>query len=214
MPNDIRDVIVRQGDCLASIAAAHGIGDERRILDHPDNRELFSLPGRRAGILLPGDVVAVPMHTNEHLVAAGDTLNVSVKLPRTTLRMKLTGPGGEVLANQRVLARLPGAPEPREYTSDGGGLLEIPVPPRAREVTLELPEIQQTLVVALGHMDPLPGRAGQIKRLANLGFLPPHAQATEDEFRTAVRRFREANHLAEGGADDAFQSELADEHGS
>lgn len=215
MADDIRDVIVRQGDCVASIAAAHGIGDIRRIMDHPDNRALFETEGRAGGILLPGDVLAIPMRRNEHQAAAGDTLEVLVQMPRTTLRIRLTGADDEALRNHRVLATLPGNPEPRELTTDDDGFVEVPVAPRAREVTLELPNLEQTLIVALGHMDPITEGSGLKKRLANLGFLAPHANATDDELADAVRRFRAARSLSEGTeVDDEVRDALVEVHGS
>lgn len=214
MPDEIREVRVRQGDCVASIAAAHGIGDVRLIIDHPENRALFEAPGRVPGVLRPGDLVVVPMRINEHQLAPEDTLRVRVKVPRSTLRIRLTGAGDEALANKRVLARFATVREPRELSTDGDGFVEIPLPARAREVTLELPEIEETLVVALGHMDPISEASGVRKRLANLGYLPPDGGATEDELAGAVRRFREARSMPEGGVDDELRSALVDAHGS
>lgn len=215
MADDIRTVIVRQGDCVSSIAAAHGIGDIRRIMDHPDNRELFETEGRAGGILLPGDLLSVPMRRNEHRAAAGDTLEVLVRMPRTTLRVRLTDADNQALANHRILSTVPGNPEPRETTSDEDGFVEIPVSPRTREVTLELPNLQQTLIVALGHMDPISEDSGIKKRLANLGFLPPHANATQDEFAAAVQRFRQTHQLSEGThVDDEVRDALVNAHGS
>jgi Ca-activated chloride channel family protein len=50
---------VKPGDCLASIARQHGIGDWRRIYDHPENKEFRDKrpdPNR----IYPGDVVWIP----------------------------------------------------------------------------------------------------------------------------------------------------------
>ncbi|MFO0612098.1 MAG: hypothetical protein U0414_05910 [Polyangiaceae bacterium] len=214
MAREVRRVIARQGDCVYSIAAAHGVGDVQSILDHPDNHELFQGTGRSAGILARGDVVTVPVQRNQHSVSQDQTLRVQATPPRTRLKLVLKDQARSPLANESVVLRVPGSEQTRQATTDGDGLLDEPVPARARAILVEIPRLHETLLVQLGHMDPLEDESGVRKRLANLNYLPPSAEATDDELAAAIALFREDHGLAADGEESELLQALEAAHGS
>jgi hypothetical protein len=103
--------------------------------------------------------------------------------------------------------------------TDGGGYIELRIPPTAREGSLTLdPGTQQETVIPLqlGHLNPLGEISGVKQRLANLGF--NCGDATDDitdDFRAAVRAFQQMHGLAvTGEADETTRNQLKTIHGS
>jgi hypothetical protein len=215
VPTKLRQVFVRQGDCVLSIAADHGIGDPRIIVDHPDNEQLFRDSRRRAGILGPGDILTVPIETNEHSVSENSELRLRVTLPRTSLRLYLKKADGSAMSGEAVKYWLPARDEPLDASTDGDGLLDIRVPATARVVRVQIVSTGQMLHVRPGALDPIDQESGVVQRLSNLNYLPPDARPTVDELTAAVTRFRVDRGLEEeGGMDDAFRDALESAHRS
>lgn len=215
MPTELRRVIARQGDCVLSIAADHGIGDPRLIMDHPDNQDLFRDTRRRDGILVPGDRLTVPIEMNEHSVSENSSLELRVTVPRTSLRLYLKKADGSAFSGEAVKYWLPARPEPLDASTDGDGLLDIRVPATARTVRVQIVSTGQMLDVRPGGLDPIDRESGVVHRLSNLGYLPPDARPTVDELEAAVVRFRADRGLSEeGGVNDELRDALESAHRS
>lgn len=214
MPERNVVIVVRRGDCVNSIAAAHGIGDPRQISDHPANAEVFQNTRRRHGILLPGDVVTVPIRCNEHTIVQDNTHRFRVTMPRTRLRLLIEKPEGGAYANEDVLVHCPGVAKPKKAKTDGDGLLDVPVPATARTVRVDLVSLKRALDVQLGDMDPSDDDRGIKKRLANLNYLSSAEGVSVAEYEAAVARFRKDQRLAEGAIfDDELFDALEGAHG-
>lgn len=203
--------IVRQGECAASIAARYGFPSERDVFDASENQALRDV--RSSALLLaPGDVVHVPDREPQRFaIGAGSEKTFKVTLPRTRLRLKLEREGS-ALSGEPYEVRFDG----RTVTgsTDGDGMIDVPVPPHVTEVSVRLTERDEEIRVRLGHLDPLQTDEGIAGRLVNLGYLAS-PRASEEEVAGAIRSFRRTQGLDEsGGVDQELLDALADAHGS
>jgi len=204
--------VVRQGECLLSLASRYGLPDAATLFDHPDNAELKALrksPYR----LLPGDVVSVPeREPKQASVATGQEHRFRVKLPTAKLRLFLKGPDGSALADKRYLLRF--GTTRVEGTTDGAGKVEVSIPAELDAADLDVwvaatgesPDL--TLPIRVGHLDPVDTPSGWKARLAHLGF--PSASGGE---RAALVAFQRKYGLDPSGeADDATRAKLESLH--
>ena len=202
--------IARQGDCLASIAAEHGIHDVHEVRGHADNEALREQRPTPT-VLAPGDVVAVPERTPRTFSCReGGQHRFVAQLPRTRLRIRLVQ-HGEALAGEPFVVEVGG--RRIEGTTDGDGLLDVPVPALEHVALVALERAGEAFAVGLGQLDPLDSDSGIAQRLGSLGFGP--AAPGSESLAGAIARFRQAHGLdAGGGADDDFTRALGDAYGS
>ncbi|WP_437547271.1 peptidoglycan-binding domain-containing protein [Sorangium sp. So ce367] len=228
--------VVRQGECIASIAMRYGHDDWRAVYDHPSN-EALRQKRPSPHVLAPGDVVALPPTASDPLrVNAGGTNRFQGKRPRVPLRLTLRRADGEPLANARY--ELAVGAEVLEGTTTASGALEQIVEAQAESGTLRIfpdpqdPDLVRTVSLAIGHLDPIDTASGVRARLENLGYVgpegldpdrvagEPHARSGEGEeapaegaMTRALRAFQAAKRLAETGElDDATREKLREEH--
>ncbi|MFO0556067.1 MAG: peptidoglycan-binding protein [Polyangiaceae bacterium] len=189
--------VVRQGECLASIADRYGFADWRRVYDHPSNTEL-----RQARpdphVLFPGDVVEIPDHETTWVSCATErTHEFVVRKPRVFFRLRLKYDTDEPIAGKSY--RLELGDTVFEGKTAGDGLIEHPVPVHVERGLLELWLVgsppdppSMTLPVKLGHLDPVDTPSGVLARLANLGFYSgaPSDELDEDA-ESALAAFQE-----------------------
>jgi hypothetical protein len=190
------DYVVREGDCISSIAHDHGFFWET-IWNLPENDEL-KRARENPFVLLKGDRVTVPA-----LRARDESCSAEAKH-----RFKRKGVPGEI---EIVLNELTSdEPAPKDYTSnaegeyevpepptlepkpikdtkyaliidgvittgttDSGGKLRARIPPNARSGQVKVrPGEPDELVIelSLGHLDPVTTWAGLAHRLRNLGY--------------------------------------------
>jgi hypothetical protein len=208
---------VRQGDCLASIAAKFGFAQWKTIYDHPNNAD-FKKKRKNPNALFPGDVVFIP--DNEQKFADGATGQshaFTVKLPKTRLRLVLKDHEGKELSGKKYLLDVGGNSVEAKTGSDG--LIEQPIPAGARIASLTIWLDDKTtlpLTVKLGHLDPAEEISGAQSRLRNLGFDAGETDGnTDDQLEAALRAFQKKNGLSESGAlDDATKRKLEELHDS
>jgi N-acetylmuramoyl-L-alanine amidase len=204
--------VVEQGECVASIAARHGLREED-VWNHPDNAELKR---RRASprVLAPGDTVHVPSPNPKQVDAA--TLRAHrfvATLPRVRLRVYLKK-GGEPRANEAFVVQVGEARF--EGETDGEGLVDVGVPVSASTATLTLPATGERFVVRIGHLDPHDEVRGVLMRLINLGLYcgPIDGELTPAALR-ALRVFQaKAGLEPTGEIDDRTRAKLRDVHKS
>lgn len=173
-----RQHIVQQGECLVSIARQYGLANWRTLYEHPDN-ETLRRNRPNPNVLFPGDVVIVPDPKPKTVNrVTGRTHTFQVTLPRKELRLTLRDVRDKPFENAHVELEVDGRiwlpPEGQEaWTTDGEGLLKVPVPVGARSVVLAIGDFKVRL--RLSHLNPLRdipegNLSGVQARLRNLGY--------------------------------------------
>ncbi|MFO7564004.1 MAG: peptidoglycan-binding domain-containing protein [Enhygromyxa sp.] len=205
-------VTVRQGDCVNSIALAHGF-DPDLIWDHPGNAELKQLR-RSPNALLPGDELELPpLELREDPVATGSVGRFKLSVGPVKLRLRLTNHGQ------------PRADLPYELifegdgtltgTTDGDGWIDQPIPAAATRATLSLDDGDEQYELMLGHLDPHDSSTGVQQRLRALGYYFGRVDADiATQTQNALRRFQEQHGLTVSGEiDDPTIDALHDAYG-
>jgi hypothetical protein len=203
--------VVAHGDCMASIAEAHGHFWEK-LWNLPENRTLKNTR-KDPNVLLPGDKVTIPDIVIKEVSCATEQKHrfrrkgVPSKLRLTILEFN------EPLKNQPFRLILENGSTKKGHT-DSEGKLEVAIPPRARRAKLIVgpADRERHYDLDLGGLDPVTTIRGQKQRLNALGF----AAGSEDdysseEFIEAVRKFlAEAELEVKDELDDAAQDKLED----
>jgi hypothetical protein len=209
------DYTIEAGDCLSSLAEAHGLLWET-IWNHPNNADLKA---RRQdpNILLPGDILFLPDKRLKEHQKSTDQTHKFVRLGTPAkVRLRLLDFERRPRSNVRYSANVEG--NRSEGASDSDGMIEFFAKPDAREVHLVLTENgrQEEHRLQLGHMDPIDSLSGVQRRLANLGYQCGGEDGDlGDATRAALRAFQRERQLPESGEpDDATRSVLRDLHGS
>jgi hypothetical protein len=205
--------IVKQGECIESIAFEHGFFWET-VWNHPKNKELRELR-KSPNVLRPGDEVHIPVKRYKAVDCQSGKRHV-FRLKGVPSKLKIVvRDDDEVQANVPYVLDVDG----KRYKgkTDGEGRLEHPIPPRAKQGKLLIGEgdEQQELDLALGHVDPVEEVSGIQARLNNLGFFCGEEDGELDPLvEQAIMDFQ-AHHKLEptGEIDDATKNKLLEEHG-
>jgi N-acetylmuramoyl-L-alanine amidase len=209
--------VVKQGECLAAIAARHGFTEWRSIYDHPDNAALRQ-KRPNPHLLFPGDEVFIPEKTRRTVSAqTGQTVSVTIDVLRRELRLRLHAAPGLPLRNQPWTLRGGGLLLAGE--TDGDGLLTARLPTHVSRLTVFADG--HDWEVLLGHLNPLEdvpdgGVSGAQGRLANLGYQPGPADGLlGPRTAAALSAFQREHGLPPTGALDRDTiRKLAEAHGS
>jgi N-acetylmuramoyl-L-alanine amidase len=208
--NIVADHVIEQGECLASVAAAHGF-DWRTLWEHPNNAELKE-KRKDPNVLFPGDVVFVPdKEIRKEKLPTGKRHRFVHKGALETLRIRLideldrprTKIGYELLIGD----------ESRTGTTNDDGELIEPIPPHTREAKLNFGGGEITL--RIGDLDPPDTISGAQARLTNLGYdAGPCDGIAGPRTSDALRTFQEAVEIEPTGElDDKTIAALRDRHG-
>jgi hypothetical protein len=206
MPN----YIVKQGDCISSIANRHGLFWEK-VWNHPQNAKLKE-KRKDPNILHPGDVVFVPDKEEKQESGATEQRHrFCEKGVPEKLRIKLMA-GDEPIANENYVLDIDG--DLRSGTTDGEGNLKETIPPNAKRAKLWLGEEKQEYEIDLGHLDPVSEITGVQARLNNLGFYCGTVDGIKGPKTTAaLKRFQKKHGLKETGeVDEKTRDELKNAH--
>jgi N-acetylmuramoyl-L-alanine amidase len=206
--------VVKDGDCIASLAAQYGFADGKTIWDHPDNAALKQLRAD-PNQLHPGDEVTIPDRKPKTLSLAADKKHkIVVKRPMRLLRIKFLDADGEPLKGPY---KLTAGTLVREGQLDGDGVLQEQLPPDVVEAEVEIDGVVRA--VHIGHLNPMRdtadgGITGAQARLANLGYAPGAVDGDAGpKTRAAIAAFQEAHGLEPTGElDDATIAKLESEH--
>jgi peptidoglycan hydrolase-like protein with peptidoglycan-binding domain len=203
---------VQRGDCISSIAFKYGLFPDT-IWDHPANAALKA-KRQNPNVLADGDIVAIP-DKRERTEQIETTKRHTFKRRGVPARLRLRlQQGGKPLAN--LAFKLNGDGFEVSGQTDGGGLLDVVIPPNA---TTGLLVIQTTphpteYDLDLGCLAPSDNISGMKARLNNLGLeCGPVDETPNEDFRNAVRAFQAMKGLNPTGQPDAqTQQALLDEH--
>jgi N-acetylmuramoyl-L-alanine amidase len=206
--------VVKQGECLSSIAHVYGFGSYRAIYEHPDN---VAFRSKRAdpAVILPGDRLVIPERAPKELtLQTGRVHRIQVRLPRTSLRLHLKDADGNAIADAPYTLEMEG--QHIEGRTSREGLVDASVPASAAEALLAVTSLGLRLRLRLGALDPADTVSGAQARLNNLGF---GAGPVDGELgagtRRALRLFQEEQGLeASGALDDTTRDALVRAHGA
>ncbi len=225
------DYVVRDGDCVSSIAKNSGHFWET-VWDDPDNAELRSLR-KDPNVLLPGDQLTVPplrkkdepgeAEMRHRFVRRGEPAMLRLHLIEGPLVIDPDDEASEVKPDKghgHAQYRLVVDGQQYDGVADAEGWIECPIPGNARKGVLTLnpgTDEEEEFEVVLGYVAPITEWAGVRQRLTNLGFRCGSETADEltPELEAAIRAFQKQNKLPDTGKpDEATRTKLEEVHGS
>jgi N-acetylmuramoyl-L-alanine amidase len=210
MTKDWVPYVVRKGDTVAELAFRRG-ATVAEVWNHEKNAELKARR-KNPDVLALLDIVYLPPPKETPLdIAPGDTLEVSAKVPRHKLKLKLCDAKGKPLAGEAFEVE-GGEPVPRPGKTDGAGVATFTTFVTTRSVKIKVPSKQAEFLVSVAGLDPVSTRSGAEGRLRNIGLLHD-ADGDEDvrhlHYREALFTFQEMYGLeATGELDEATQKKL------
>lgn len=202
----MRRHVVRQGECLYSIAARYGT-TASALHDHPKNAELKqSRPD--PSVLAPGDLVWVPSDPPPKLsISSGGTHRF--KAPATiATEIQLQHVPGHPVADKPYQLRVGAAIYRGRTTSEGVVKVKAPIHAGGGDLTIwpsgtENEGSPVHIEVAFGGLDPISEPSGVIGRLENLGY------RAADDLPGALSGFQATHGLpVTGQLDDATRDAL------
>lgn len=210
---EVTDYRVKQGDCFASIAAAHG-HQWKTLWDMQENADLRAARGN-PNVLLPGDIVMIPaLVLREEAGATGARHRFMIKDVPGLLRIRLFE-RGEPIESPPFSLRIDAESIPGKIVD---GVVEFPIPPRCFDAELHVgePPNERVYRLAIGSLDPIDTVTGQKARLNNLGFFAgPVDERDTPDFRAALNGFQRSVKETETGVADACTIEkLLEKYGA
>lgn len=205
---------VAQGESVGSLAAEVGHLPET-VWDAPENKSLKD-ERKEMEILRPGDRLFLPaVKAKTFDVPTGSEKKFKVKRPPARLKIQVVQEG-QPRANTPFVLIVDGVATPGD--TDGQGMVDLPISPRAGQATLVVGEEEDQTVyeLSLRGLDPISEVSGVQGRLANLGYdvgepdgeLGPRTSA-------ALAAFQQDEGLTPNGQlDDATRDRLKQRHGS
>jgi hypothetical protein len=199
-------VTIEPGDTLVSIAAEHGFLDAEAVWQAPENAQLRA--DRKPDLLAPGDQLFVPDRQPRTVqVQTGQRKTAVVDRTPVKLRLILRDAVGEPRADQACTIEVDGVSH--AATTDGAGLVEVDIPPTARDAVLRIGGEEHAL--AIGYLGPATTQAGAVARLRNLGYLV--VDDDDAATRLAVELFQADHQLTIDGTWQSITGKLEESHG-
>jgi hypothetical protein len=204
--------IVKQGDCISSIAYRYGLFPDT-IWNDPENSELKQ-KRKDPNVLFPGDVVYV--RDKEIKEVSGGT-EQRHRFRRKGIPEKLIiyfKTEDEPRANEAYFLDINGVFS--EGQTDGDGKVEIIIPPDAKKGVLSFQDNGDEYELELGNLDPITEISGIQARLYNLSFYDgPTDGKMSDDLKQAILLFQKQHDLEPTGKlDEATRSKLQEVYGS
>ncbi|HEY8559093.1 MAG TPA: peptidoglycan-binding domain-containing protein [Pyrinomonadaceae bacterium] len=190
--------VVKQGECISSIAFEHGFFPDT-LWDHPDNARLKE-KRKDPNILMPGDVVFIPDKRVKEVSEATDSV-YKYKLKGVPAKMILRLLySDEPLKNEPYTLDVDG--KITEGKTDNEGKVRISILPNAKKGKLTVGKDDRKIeyVLDLGWLDPIETIVGAKKRLHNLGYDVGKIDEKEnEELERAIRLFESDHELEQTG---------------
>jgi hypothetical protein len=211
------DYCVQQGDCIDSIASAHGLF-WKTLWNHAGNAKLKSAR-KDPNLLLPGDRVTIPDLREKIEKRSTERRHTFVRLGTPAkLKFRLLTADGKPRRGVAYALRVEGA----TYTgkTDQEGNVSVSISPLAKEGDLRVFDADgnetECHSLNLGGLDPVTNISGAQGRLRSLGFDCGDVNGElTPETQNAIRRFQEASNIpVTGELDSKTQEKLASIHGS
>jgi hypothetical protein len=186
--------IVKQGDCLSSIARMYGFIQYAVIWNRPENAELRARC-KSPNTLRPGDRLFVPDLDSRIEDCATDNSHQFVAQKKHPILLEIMMQlDQEPVANAAYTLEIGGLTLFGKTQANGCLKQEIPPDAARAHLHFEKPELDWDL--ELGGLDPSQDTSGNQQRLNNLGFFcgPPDG-ALGPRARGALRRFQKSRKL-------------------
>lgn len=154
------------GESVTSIAESYGFFWQT-VWDHDKNAELKQ-KRKTPNVIAPGDEVFIPPKQKKEESRATEAKHTfKRKGVPAMLRIQLLELD-EPRANEPYILEIDGQLISGE--TDGDGIIEQPISPKARGGILKLPNSGEEWPIRIGHLDPVDTPQGVQQRLNNLGF--------------------------------------------
>ena len=206
------EYVVRPGDCITSIAAAHG-HFWQTLWNAPENADLKATR-KDPNVLLTGDRVFIPeLREKVESCAAESKHRFRKKGIPAKLRLRLLL-GSKPRSDLAYTLTIDETTFKGRTTSEG--IVEAPLPPYAREgkLVLHAKGGDETMPLDLGAIEPIRSVLGVQQRLLNLGIRITLSGVLDEQTRRAIEEFRaRIGQTARGEIDDALLGELERAHG-
>ena len=191
--------LVKQGECLSSLAARYGLAGWEQIYNYGANADLKK-KRPHPNILAPGDEVCVPEPQIQKVsMPTGKLHSFTMKEPQVKLRLAIADAKGKPLAGKRYALTVRSSEQTGQTTSEG--LIEVDVSATEQSAQLRIwldddaADADFERELAIGHLDPVDLITGVQARLANLGFSCAVTGSIDDATLAAARTFRVRNGL-------------------
>ncbi len=206
------DYVVKQGDCISSIAKDTGHFWET-IWNDPANSELKTIRND-PNVLLPHDRVTLPAKNTKEEPGETEMRHRFVRRGEPSSLVLHMEQDGKPRAN--VPYTLTIDQQTFDGVTDAEGKIEVVIPNNARRGRLlvgAVPE-QDEYVLALGQVDPIDAWSGVQVRLNNLGYGCEETEHLDEQTREALNAFRAMEGLERSDDIDApTRAKLMERHG-
>lgn len=191
--------VVKQGDCIRSIAAKHSMNFET-IWNAPQNKALKEAR-KKPGVLMPGDRLFIPEKQQKQVdCPTGERHRFKRKGVQSTFTVFLNDCGEprkdqpyKLIFDNTIL----------EGQTDDQGKIEAVIPSHIKKVKALVGENEEPFVFDFGKVDPLDTVSGVQTRLANLGFYDEPITGIEDmATKNAISDFQSKYELEVNGSID------------
>jgi hypothetical protein len=202
---------VQQGDCIESIAHAHGFFWQT-IWNHPNNLDLKNAR-KNPNVLQEGDRVFVPdLRPKQESGATDKRHKFKRKGVPSKLRLVLMD-DDQPRANAEYKLEIDGTWS--SGRTDADGVIEHRIPPNAQRGKLIIGTEGEEYELKLGNMDPVSEITGVQSRLNNLGFGCAITGQLDKQTRNAILAFQAKHGIPGTGQPDAVtQQQLKKVHES
>ena len=163
------DHVVKQGECVSSIAASVRL-PWKRIWNDPDNSGLKA-ERKDPNILLPGDRLTIPDVTVIDSSHATDATHTFIT-DNDSVRLRLRLVAGDVPFSNEPFTLLIPDNDDISGTTDSDGRIDVEIPPASMMGTLQVGTTPHDdhIELQFGSLNPVEVLAGVQQRLMNLGF--------------------------------------------
>ncbi len=221
------DYTVQPGDCMSSIAYAHGFFWQ--TLWNLGENAALKTQRKNPNVLMTGDMVHIPDLTVKQEPGATEQQHkFMLKGVPEKLNLQLLDYSHKPRPNLDYIITIDG--NSRRGKTDGNGKLTESIPPNAMagKLTFAAPAVldksgnplpgkpkNQVLILQLGNLNPISEVSGLKARLANLGFYKgPIDENLDPATKLAISKFQAKKGLpVTGVADDATVQKLQAVHG-
>ncbi len=200
--------VVKQGECLSSIALRYGFSDYRTIYEHPDNAA-FKRKRPNPNVIHPGDTLVIPDKKSplQAECTTGKRHRLTFERVRVLARMAVLEDDDHPIADAPYELWIEG--KKQDGRTDENGLLEESLPPDLPEARLVLPERGLEIELRFGHLDPIEEVTGLQARLNNLGFWCGEVDGILGPLtRSAITSFQASRGLVPSGEPDGPTRDL------